>query len=149
MKRTIAFITVILMVFLSACGSTGSAKIDLNAVYTEIGKSLDISQLYQISAEKAEDHFAVAQADCVSELIAMCEDNLSVEEIWLIEAKNADAAKRIMEAAQYRIDEKASETENYLPEQYAIVKQAKLLQQGNYIALFVSPNAEEMAKLFK
>ena len=40
------------------------------------------------------------------------------------------------------------EMENYLPDQYAVVQQAKLIREGRLIALFVSPEAGTMEELF-
>ena len=51
--------------------------------------------------------------------------------------------------AQGRVDQLMRETENYLPDQFVIAKQAKILRNGKTVALFISPDAEKMAALFK
>lgn len=150
MKKTVILILAAAMLLtLCACGGKSEAKIDIETVWTEIDKTVSHPELYRVSAEKAENHYGVAEADCVSAIIAICSDNLLADEIWLVEAKDEAAAKRVYEAAEYRLKEKAEETESYLPEQYKVVKAAKLVRNGNYVALFISPDAESMVKLFK
>ena len=51
--------------------------------------------------------------------------------------------------AKKRVEQLMQETENYLPDQYAVAKQAEIMKKGNLIALFLSPDAEKMASLFK
>ena len=78
-----------------------------------------------------------------------CEDGLRIDEIWLVETKDENEAKRIEEMAKKRVEQLMQETENYLPDQYAVAKQAEIMRKGKLIALFLSPDAAKMASLFK
>ena len=72
-----------------------------------------------------------------------------IDEIWLVEVKNENEANYIEKMAKKRVEQLMQETENYLPSQYAVAKQAEIIQKGNLIALFLSPDAEKMASLFQ
>ena len=71
-----------------------------------------------------------------------------MDEIWLIEAADEKAAEALLATARSRIEQICTETENYLPDQYAVAKAAQALRIGNSVGLFVSPDAKAMADLF-
>ena len=80
---------------------------------------------------------------------AICSDSLRTDEIWLIEAVDAEALQRIQTLAENRLTAKAEESITYSPEQYAIVQKAVVVTQGNYFALLVSPEVEALETLFR
>ena len=109
------------VLFFAACGNTEPAK------------ALDLQALF----------------DQLLQETATCSEGLRIDEIWLVEAGTEDAAKEIETLAQGRVDQLMRETENYLPDQFVIAKQAKILRNGKTVALFISPDADKMAALFK
>ena len=91
----------------------------------------------------------IQEGDCSQVVTAVCADGLRTDEIWLIEANDAEALARIQNAAQVRLHAKDEESISYSPEQNAVVKKAEMLTCGNYFALLVSPDVEAMAELFR
>ena len=87
--------------------------------------------------------------DCVRYKVAICAEGLRADEVWLIEAKDDAALKKLEELAQVRIQSKLDETETYAPDQYLIVQKAEVLTNGRYLAFFISPDVESMKAGFE
>ncbi len=90
------------------------------------------------------DYCGVSAADCAQFYVSICSNSLRTDEIWLIEATDSDALKRISDLAQVRLQAKGEESITYSPEQYAIVQKAKTVTVGNYFALLVSPDVDAL-----
>lgn len=149
MKRKIALImTFVLLLGLTACGDNASAEpVDLNGVYEGFQESLP--EMLVLDDTMRMNLLGISAEDCTQVVTAICADGLGADEVWLIEAKDGEALERLKALAETRLEAKAGETENYLPEQYAVVKQAQVVTQGNYLALLVSPQAETLKAAFE
>ncbi len=74
---------------------------------------------------------------------------MRVDEIWLFEAADEDAAVRILAAAQARIEARREEMEGYLPDQYELTRHAAAVREGRYAALFITATSGKMAQDFR
>lgn len=146
--KAIIFPLLMLTLLLSACGGKSAKSADLKALYEKIGSSLELPEMLELSEQRIQTYYGIDPAACKQLLIAVSDDGLRVDEIWLIEAADEKAAEQILAAARSRIEQVCSETENYLPDQYAVAKNGEALQIGSSVALFLSPDAKEMANLF-
>ena len=73
---------------------------------------------------------------------------LKGDEIILLEAKDEEAAKTVKEMIDARYQQKENTMKSYQPEEYAMLKECKVQQNGNYISLIVSPQHEELEKIY-
>ena len=138
------------VLFFAACGNTEPAKaLDLQALYDQLQQETDTPEMFLLSPERVNKLYGIEASTCPQAFFATCSEGLRIDEIWLVEAGTEDAAKEIETLAQGRVDQLMRETENYLPDQFVIAKQAKILRNGKTVALFISPDAEKMAALFK
>lgn len=144
MKKGIAGILVIAMLLtLAACGGKEAAEpVDLTALYGTWEELLP--EMFLPEGEMRLNYLGIDEGDCLQVLTAVSADGLAADEVWLIQAKDAAALKRLTEAAENRLAAKAEETVDYNPAQYAIVKEGKILTIGNYLILLVSPKIDEM-----
>ena len=148
MKRMITLLLALaVLAGLCACGQEAAAP-DMQDRYAAINETEGAPEMAIVPAGRYEFLYGIASEDCVQAIVAVCADSLRADEYWLIEAVDSAAADRVQALAQARLDQKAAELENYLPEQYEVVRQAQLLRQGNCVILLVSPQAETLAKLF-
>ena len=142
-----------LLISLSACGETAkkeeSAPLNLQEIYESMLAAEETPAMVLVPPDKGELLFGIPADACVQNVTAICQDSLRADEIWLIEAKDEAAAGQIESLAKARIEQKASELKDYLPEQYAVVQKARVIRRGNTVALMISPAAEELAKLFQ
>lgn len=125
------------------------AVLDLQAIYDSMTALEGMPEMLPLDADMQFNFCGINPADCKFSIAAICSDGLRTDEIWLIEAADADALSRIQEAAQVRLNAKDEESVSYSPEQNAIVKKAEIITSGNYFALLVSPDVESLAELFR
>ena len=150
MKRTISILLLLTALLgLAGCGKPAADAPDFQAVYESMTAVSDMPDMVVVPNDKGEFLFGIAPEDCKQEILAICRDSLLADELWLIEARDKEAADRIEALAQNRLQQKAAELENYLPEQYQVVQQAQLSREGNCVVLLVSPLAKELAGLLK
>lgn len=149
MKKTVLLlITFLLAAGLCACGQKTAPAPNMEERFESIQKAAADTQMLVVPPDKCLILYGIAKEDCTQELVAICQNSLRADEYWLIEAVDSAAADRIEASAKARLEQKLAELESYLPEQYQVVKQARLLRTGNCVVLLISPQAEELAKLF-
>lgn len=160
MKSLIAMLLALCMVFgLAGCASDGSEGTQAATVPTEADVPADMAKIYEIlSAQMPEmilmdettmlNFCGIHAEDCVQVVAAICADGLITDEIWLIEAKDQAALDKLKQLAETRLEMKGEESITYSPEQYAVVQEAKILTEGMYLALIVSPDVEALAEAF-
>lgn len=138
----------LLFVFLAAC-SSAPQHADLQEVYGKILELPEMPEMISLSEKRIESYYGIDTASCPQAIVAICGDGLRVDEIWLIEAPSEKEAEHILDLASKRVGQVCDETENYLPEQYAVAQQARTLRTGCYVALFLSPDAEAMDEILQ
>ena len=132
----------------AGCGAKAPATVDLQGVYEGIVQSNELPAMIALSEKRIQSYYGIDPSACPQILMYVAEDGLRVDEIWLIEAADEDAAKQLEELAASHRDQVCAETENYLPEQYAVARDARILREGKNLALFLSPDAAAMEKQF-
>ena len=139
------------LLLLSACGGGSSGKsepVALDALYEEMTAVCPDVEFVPVPEGRLEKLFGLRSEDCRQAIVALCGESLRADELWLIEATDEEAAARAEELAAGRLEQRKAETENYLPDQYAVLCRAELIRQGRFVALIVSPSAKELASLF-
>ncbi len=156
MKKVIALCLASLMLLgLCACApaeetpDTPAKELNMETVYENLQKAADLPEMLQLDESLMLDYCGIRAEDVKQAVVVICADSLRTDELWLIEAKDADAAETIAELAKSRLKKKGEESITYSPEQYAVVEKAKLLQTGNYIALLVSPDVAALESAFR
>ena len=149
MKKIIAIVMALVLVFAAGCGAQGGkvAEMDMQAVYDSMIPTMpemllmDESMMLNFCGIKAEN--------CKQAVVAVCSDGLRADEIWLIEANDAAALKELQSLAEGRLTRKGEESITYSPEQYAVVEKAQLIRSGNYVLLIVSPDVDALTNAAK
>lgn len=159
MRRLIAMMLAASMVLcLCGCKSDAPAQTQPPVETEEKKEPADMQALYETLAARMPEmilmdettmlNFCGIQAgDCVQVVAAICADGLITDEVWLIEAKDTEALERLKSLAETRLQMKGEESITYSPEQYAVVQKARILTEGLYMALIVSPDVDELAEL--
>ena len=150
MKRLIALtLALMLLCALAGCGGKDSGsdvQMDVQAVYDSM-----IAQMPEmlVMDEMMMLNFCGIEAEmCEQAVVSVCFDGLRADEVWLIEAKDADALKQLEALAQSRLERKGEESITYSPEQYEVVQKAEVLTAGNYLAVIVSPDVTELVEIW-
>lgn len=133
---------------LTGCGGEQKEKnVDLTAVYTTMQQTLP--EMMTLDEENMLNLLGIRAEDCTQAIAAVCAVGLQADEVWLLQAKDAQALERLKTLAASRMAAKLEETESYLPDQYVIVKQGVTLTDGNYLAFLVSPDVQTLQAAFQ
>ena len=158
MKKLLILTLAALMMFsLLACGGNGNEEsqpkeikqLDMKVAYQTLEGAVQLPAMLTLDESLMLDYCGISSEKVKQAVVAICEDSLRTDEIWLLEAVSEDAAKDLMDAANNRLKKKGEESITYSPEQYAVVQKAQLLQFEKYVVLFVSPDAEALANAFR
>lgn len=163
MKKCILYVlTAVLLLGLTACGgeaqsttppatqpTTSAAPVppDMQSLYQTL--SAQMPEMIPLDADMLLNFCGIQAEDCTQVCAAICADGLRTDEIWLIEAADEAALERITALAENRLQIKGEESITYSPEQYAVVEKAQIITDGLYFALIVSPDADDLAELFR
>ena len=147
-KRLLSLLLLLLVLLLPGCGSKSAQTADLKQLYDEIAGRGSLPEMMLLNEQRIRNYYGIDPASCRQLIMAVSEDGLRVDEIWLIETGDEKAAEELLAAARSRIEQVCAETQDYLPEQYAVAKNGQALRVGSSVALFISPDAKEMAQLF-
>lgn len=140
MKRLIAVMLLVLV--LAGCGSAVK-EVNLEQLYTDL-ESVGMPAMVKLQSSMMLDFYGIQEADVKQAIVTVCSDGLRADEVWLLEAVDADAAARLKGLAENRLKQKDAESVTYSPEQNTIVKKALLLVEGNYVIMITSPDVEAM-----
>lgn len=146
MKKIIALLLATVFV-LCGCGGQSAdeppVNVDVAELYTKL-EAVGMPEMVDINADMMLSLYGIEQADVKQAKVTVCSDGLRADEVWLIEAVDADAAARLKTLAQNRLSQKDAESVTYSPEQNAIVKKALLQVEGNYLFFITSPDVDRM-----
>lgn len=158
MKKIFSFVLAVLMIAsLTACGgadTTGAtnatvAQLNLANTYNTIIAGANMPDMYEVKPEQMLDLYGIREEYCNQAVVYLCVNSLRADEIWLLEAKDAQSMAKLKELAQSRLDQKDAESITYSPEQNAVVKAAQVIEAGNYLVMIVSPDAAAIAQAFR
>lgn len=149
MKKVLCGVLAVCLMFsLAACRQKEQKKsVDVNALYESCQQYLP--DMFFPDDATLLNFLGIHAEDCVQYKVAICAEGLRADEVWLIEAKDDATLKSLDDLAQARIQSKLDETESYAPDQYLIVQKAEVLTNGRYLALFISPDVENLKAGFE
>ena len=148
MRKRFLPLLLILALLLSGCGSKSAGSADLQQVYDGFVSRELLPEMLLLNEQRVRSYYGIDPGACKQCILAVSDDGLRVDEIWLIEAADEKAAEELLAMARSRIEQVCAEQKEYLPDQYAVAKTAEALRVGSNVALFISPAAKEMAQLF-
>lgn len=157
-KLFCAILACMMLLSLTACGDNGNTtgganntplELNLSEIYTTITKDAQMPEMMQLETDMLLDLFGIRAEYCNQAVVYMCVNSLRADEIWLLEAKDAESLAALKNLAQARLDQKDAESVTYSPEQNAVVKAAQVIEAGNYFVMIVSPDAAAIAGAFR
>lgn len=155
MKKTVSILLALLIAFsFAACSSDGSdsgksdANVDLGIVKASMMSQLKPTDPINLTAESLLDLYGIAAEDVESCACYTTMDGAFPEEVIMIKAVDSSALKRIEEKMNSRIAEVKVQSQNYDAENYAIAQKCEVQKNGNYIAMFLSPDYDSLTEIF-
>lgn len=144
-KLTCTLLAALLLLTLTACGTAAeSAPVNMQELYDSMADKLP--EMLPLDADMMMSFCGIDAADCNQAVAAIAAEGMAVDEVWLVEAVDEAAADKIQALADTRLRMKGEETESYAPDLYEIVKKGRLVRNGTYLALIVTPEAEALSQ---
>lgn len=150
MKKTVCVFLIVVMVFaLCACGVTGAGAkdVELQSLYDSFADSLP--EMLILDDAMRLNLLGVKDEYCDQVICSVVGFSLQADEIWLIEAADEDSLATLKTLAENRLQAKKEEASFYSPDQYAICGDGRIIIEGLYLALIVSPDADTFETAFK
>ena len=147
-KFLAAFLALMLLLGLSACDSGAAKQADLTAVMDSMKGILENKEMMDLTADNLMPQYGIDSADCKQFAVYIDSTGLKGDEIVLLEGIDADAAARLKEKMDERYQQKENTMKDYQPEEFAMLKECKVEQTGNYVSMIVSPQHEELEKIY-
>ncbi len=138
------------LLLLAGCGRKTAVKsADLAQVMARMKDAAANDEMMDLTADDLMPNYGIDAQDVKQ--FAVCVDSTGTkgDEIILTEGKDGGAADRIREKLELRYKQKQIEMKDYLPEEYAVLKQCSVRTDGNYVSLIVSPQHEELEKIYR
>jgi len=150
MKKILSAILLVAMLLtLTACGGEQKpAQTKTVSLPDVLAKFTFDGDMLALDATNLLDLYGIAEADMKQYAATVNSSGIDCDEVILIEAVDAAAAARVKEMLDARYQAKLAETENYLPDEYAIIKECSVTADGNFVAMIVAPGAADMVKVY-
>ncbi|QMV41457.1 DUF4358 domain-containing protein [Cohnella cholangitidis] len=156
MKKTSIFLllTVVLSLVLSACSSNNKeAAIDPKVPAKEMADQLlarfEQPMLMELETAMVQQLYRLDPALLEDYSIRTPLMNVKTNELTILKVKEAKDVAVVEAAVKQRAGDVQKQFESYLPDQYELSKNYKLVIKGNYILFVISENADELVKSFE
>ena len=148
MKKATTLLVLAALLFLAACSKPGAKSADLAQVLSQMKGAARNSEMMDLTGDDLMPNYGIDPAD--TRQFAACVDSTGTkgDEIVLMQGKDGAAADRIRQKLDLRYKQKQAEMKDYLPEEYAVLKQCRVRQDGEYVCLIVSPRHEALEKIY-
>ena len=148
MKKLICVIAIVTLLAVSLCACGQAAK-PLSEIFEKMKTDYNITEMLEFKSADDLSRYGIKAEDVEESAGGVNKSGVNQEEIVLVKATDADAAKRVEASLKKRLESKLNETKNYNPEQYAILEKCSVDVDNNYVSLIVSENADAMKADYK
>lgn len=153
-------VVIVLAVFLAVglCGCKSSGKnVDSSSQYvskpekivSEIEKKCSLPQMQQLNEEQVFTEYGIEKKYFAYYSAIVAADSISKDEVVIFEAMDEGEANTIRDRLQEHYDAVLRECEEYLPDEYEVVKKCSVVKDGIFVRLFISADADKMNEIYK
>ena len=140
--------TALVLSLLTACGGKKEEKqVDLPELWSSMEESLELPAMMEVDDDALDFLYGIDAADLESYVGRFPMMNVHATEFFMAKVKDGkmNDVKKALETRQSNLDQQWSQ---YLPDQYALVKNYKLVVNGNYVLFCVCEDADTVVDLF-
>lgn len=133
-------------------GEESSVKAEdslLSGIKKEITDALGAKDYLDFTKEAINAVYAIDEEDMKQFAGFSLMEGTFPHEVVMIEAKDEEAALRIEKAFDTKIEVFSQQSKNYDPENYALAKKCKVIKNGMFYALFLSPDYETIKGIYE
>jgi hypothetical protein len=149
-KKSLMTAMVFLMALIvAACSGGGAVKVNPAEAYADISGSVAMPEMMEIPSSIVLDYYGIRSEDYTDAVFYMSADSLLADEVVIVNAVNAEAAKRVKDKLDVRLNQKLMSAQDYSPEQYEIIRKCKVRSDGLTVAMLVSPDVQGMTDAYE
>ncbi|MCM1118226.1 MAG: DUF4358 domain-containing protein [bacterium] len=148
MKVTAILIAVALFGAGCAEKAVPTAK-SINELYQEIEQSVSLNSPQCMDADFILNYYGIDVTSLEEYVFSISEDAASAETVVIMKVKDSGDLEEYAECLQTVVDDKKSEMQDYIPEQFAIVDKSRVKTRDSYIWLVISENADEITNVIE
>lgn len=126
-----------------------SAGKSVKDIYGEITQKVALNSPMIVPDDFISNYYGIDVGTLEEYVFSMSEAAISAETVAILKAKDAGSAAGLSAALQTVIDQKKSEMENYLPDQFQIVDKSSVKVNGNYVYLVISEQADAINQIIQ
>ncbi|MCY6484121.1 DUF4358 domain-containing protein [Clostridium aestuarii] len=149
------FITIILLIstvsFLAGCSNSKNSadeNVSVKDINEKVKQTIDVSEMREGDGEKLQKLYDINPEDLEEFVFYTPPSNIKADELIIMKVKDSDKIDDIKEKISKRIEQQGSNFKDYLPEEYYLIEKHVLKDNGNYILLTVSKDAEKIEDIF-
>lgn len=148
MRKALAVVMAIFFVAAAGCSHKGgSVSVDVDKAADKFIAGIKFSdQMSAVDEKTAQRLFALEDGEAVKMKVYES-SGATAEEVAVFEAKDADSAEKIRDAAETRIADQRDAFQSYQPKEMTKLKAPVLEVKGNYVFLCVSDDNSAAEKL--
>lgn len=144
MKKALLMMTLILCLVLTGCSAKKDAVLTTEGIADAIAKATDFAELVAADEKYLEKYLLIDAADLASWSWRRDSSRVTPEMILVLEVKPEADQAAIKQLVQEYHDEQIFQYRDYQPDQVYKLENAKVLQNGVFIVLAVSPDAAKV-----
>lgn len=150
MKKHLLYPIILLIAVLSCTvfGKTAD-EIDLQEFKAQIIHDFNVTDPLDLSEDRASSLYHIEPEDILESASFITMDGTFPDEVIILRAADADAAKRIENQFELRLEEIMNQSQNYDAENYALLKKCKIQKADTIVAIFISAKGVEMQDAFE
>lgn len=118
-------------------------------IYNEIEQSVELISPVMMGDGFITNYYGIEPERLEEYVFVMSEEATSAETIIIMKVKDEGDVESICAALQVVVEEKRSETEDYLPEQFEIVNKSSVKSKGSYVYLVISEQADTIWQMIE
>ena len=121
----------------------------LAQIQNEIKSAVSASGAMDLDADAISSLYGIETSDMVQAVGFVVMEGTFPHEAVMVEAKNADAAVRVETLLKAKHTSFVEQSRGYDAENYALAQKCKVVRNGNYISMFLTPDYEDMRAVYK
>lgn len=119
----------------------------LQDIRDKIISSLEIEDYLDIDENRLQNVYGIDPEDFTESASFVTMSGVFPHEVVLVEAKDDDAAKRIAEKLENRLEEVRNQYRDYDAESYAMAEECSVDTDGEIVSLLLSPDRQAMREI--
>ena len=161
MKKTIVGLLIAALLFCAAgCGADSGAQpadggaettaqpsadaVVLGSVMQEMLDTVTLPEMMTLTQDDLLDYFGLEPQWCADSAACINANGFEKDEIILVRAADKQSVPQIQSCLETVLENAAAEMQDYLPQQYAMIRGCKVESRDLYVWLFISDSADPL-----